>query len=420
MRERYVGTVSRGIRAPVIRAGDDIVSIVVDSVVQAAEGEDFVLRNRDIVAITEAVIARAQDNYATLDEMAADLARHFDLTRPLGIVFPILSRNRFAVNLRAFARACSKIVLQLSYPADEVGNSLLNKEQLEASKINPYSDLLTEAEFRELFGLQPHIFTGIDYIEYYREIIQEEDCEVEIILANDPTRILAYTDQVLHCDIHTRLATGKKLRSAGAATVVGMHELMREPVNGSGYNPEFGLLGSNKATEESVKLFPRDCYPAVRQIQTALFERTGKHIEVMIYGDGAFRDPVGQIWELADPVVSPAYTEGLEGTPSELKLKYLADNQFGDLEGAELQTAIKGFIAAEHEAHCSTQPTTADATADVVTPAVIDNIREGTTPRRIPDLLGSLADLTSGSGDKGTPIVLIQGYFDNFGDGYED
>ena len=393
--ERLIGTTARGIRTPIIRKGDDIVSIVVDSVLEAAQGSGFALGDRDVVGVTEAVVARAQGNYATVDQIAADVGNKFP-GEVLGVIFPILSRNRFAMCLKGIAKGARRIVLMLSYPSDEVGNHLVDLEQLDEAGVDPFRDVLTEARFRELFGERKHPFTGVDYISYYKNLILESGCEAEVILANDCKAILAYTDQVLCCDIHTRQRTKRILKKSGAVRVYGMDELLTESVDGSGFNPDFGLLGSNKATEETVKLFPRDGKPVVEGIAKALLEKTGKHIEVMIYGDGAFKDPVGKIWELADPVVSPAYTVGLEGQPNEVKLKYLADNNFASLSGEALKQAISEYIKAKDE----------DLVGNMVS--------QGTTPRRLTDLLGSLCDLTSGSGDKGTPVVLVQGYFDNY------
>ena len=393
--ERLVGTVSRGIRAPIIREGDDIAQIVVDSVLAAAESGGFSLGDRDVVAVTEAVVARAQGNYATVDQIAADVRAKFG-GETLGVVFPILSRNRFAICLRGIASGAKKIVLQLSYPSDEVGNHLVDQDLVDEKGVDPYRDVLTEEQFRALFGYQKHVFTGVDYIAYYKEVIESCGCEVEVILANDCRAILEHTKQVLCCDIHTRARTKRLLKKAGAQVVLGLDDLMTAPVEGSGCNETYGLLGSNKATEDKIKLFPRDCQPVVERIQRELEARTGKHIEAMIYGDGAFKDPVGKIWELADPVVSPAYTAGLEGQPNEVKLKYLADNEFAHLSGDALKEAISDYIRHKD--------------ADLV--GRMES--QGTTPRRLTDLIGSLCDLTSGSGDKGTPIVLVQGYFDNY------
>ncbi|MBQ7727129.1 MAG: coenzyme F420-0:L-glutamate ligase [Clostridia bacterium] len=391
---RCIGTVSRGVRAPIIRQGDDIATIVAQSVLEASESEKVEIRDRDVIAVTEAVVARAQGNYATIDDIAADIKRKYP-GGTVGVMFPILSRNRFAICLRGIAKGAKKIILMLSYPSDEVGNHLIDLDSLDAAGIDPYRDVLTEKRYRELFGIVRHPFTGVDYIEYYRSLIEESGAEAEIVLANDPKAILKYTSHVLVCDIHSRARSKKLLKAAGAATVYGLDDILSESINGSGFNPDFGLYGTNKATETTVKLFPRDCKPVVEKIQKMIAEKTGKHVEVMIYGDGAFKDPVGKIWELADPVVSPAYTSGLIGQPNELKLKYLADNDFADLSGAELKSAIEERIK------------TKDANL------VGNMVSEGTTPRRLTDLIGSLCDLTSGSGDKGTPIVWIQGYFDN-------
>lgn len=393
--ERLVGTVSRGIRAPIIRQGDDLAKIVVDSVLAASAAEGFALHDRDVVAVTEAVVGRAQGNYAHIDQIAADVRQKLG-GQTIGLIFPILSRNRFSVCLKGIARGAKKIVLMLSFPADEVGNHLIDEDQLDQKGVNPYSDTLTEAQYRALFGQVLHPFTGVDYVEFYSNLIRENGAEVEIVLSNNPKTILNYTDCVLCCDIHTRRRTKRILQNAGAKTVLGLDDILTEPVNGSGYNPTYGLLGSNKATEETVKLFPKDCDQFVAKVAASLKEQTGKNIEVMVYGDGAFKDPVGKIWELADPVVSPAYTPGLEGTPNEVKLKYLADNNFSHLSGDELKEAISEYIR-NKDANLKGQM-----------------VSQGTTPRRLTDLIGSLADLTSGSGDKGTPIVLIQGYFDNY------
>ena len=396
--KRVVGTVARGLRCPIINEGDDIEQIVVDSVLEAAEVEGFELRDRDIVSITESIVARAQGNYATVDDIAVDIANKFG-DDTIGVTFPILSRNRFANTLRGIAKgAAKKVVIMLSYPSDEVGNHLISIDQLDEKGINPWTDVLTEEEFREHFGYQKHTFTGVDYIEYYRSLVEAYDKECEIIFSQKPKTILRYTKNVLTCDIHTRFRTKRILEENGAEKVLTLDDILAEPINGSGFNEEFGLLGANTSTDDSLKLFPRQCQPVVDNIQAKLKEITGKTIEVMVYGDGAFKDPVGQIWELADPVVSPAYTKGLEGTPNEVKLKYLADNNFSDLRGAELSKAIEEFIATKDE----------DLTGAVEA--------QGTTPRKITDLIGSLSDLTSGSGDKGTPIVLIQGYFDDFTD----
>ena len=395
---RMIGTVSRGVRAPIIREGDDLAQIVVDSVLNAAKSEGFELHDRDVVAVTEAIVARAQGNYATIDQIAADVHEKFG-DDTVGVIFPILSRNRFAICLKGIAKGCRKVVLMLSYPSDEVGNHLVELDMLDEKNVNPWSDVLTEAQYRSYFGYQKHYFTGVDYVEYYKELIQSCGTEVEIIFANHPAAILPYAKHVLTCDIHTRKRTKRILEQAGAKKVLGLDDLMTQSVDGSGYNDRYGLLGSNKATEEKVKLFPIHCQEVVDSIQKKLVERTGKQIEVMVYGDGAFKDPVGKIWELADPVVSPAYTSGLEGTPNEVKLKYLADNDFAKLSGEELQEAITGYIREK------------DAKAESLTGNMVS---QGTTPRRLTDLIGSLADLTSGSGDKGTPIILVQGYFDNY------
>lgn len=395
--DRLTGTVSRGIRAPIIRKGDDIAEIVVKCVLHAAKQENFQIHDKDVVGITEAVVARAQGNYATIDQIAEDIKTKYE-DKVIGLVFPILSRNRFSICLKGIAKGAKKIILLLSYPSDEVGNHLIDIDSLGEKCINPWSDVLTEEEFRRLFGYVKHPFTGIDYIEYYKNIIQAEGCDVEVILANDCRTILKYTKHVLCCDIHSRARTKRLLKNAGAETLYGLDDILSSPVNGSGYNETYGLLGSNKATEDTVKLFPRDCQPIVDKISQRFLELTGKHVEVMIYGDGAFRDPVGKIWELADPVVSPAYTGGLVGQPNEVKLKYIADNNFSQLKGKELEAAVSEYIRnKDHN-------------------LVEKEISQGTTPRRLTDLIGSLCDLTSGSGDKGTPIVLIQGYFDNYTD----
>ncbi len=392
---RMVGTVSRGVRAPIIRNGDDIVEIVTSSVLEAAKDDGFTIRDRDIVAMTEAIVARAQGNYATVENIASDVRAKLG-GDTVGVIFPILSRNRFAVCLRGIAKGAKKIVLMLSYPSDEVGNHLISLDALDEKGVDPYRDVLSLEKYRELFGYEKHRFTGIDYVAYYEELIKECGAEAEIIFANDPRAILPYTKNVISCDIHTRARSKRLLKAAGAEKVYGLDDIMTESVNGSGYNENYGLLGSNKATEDQIKLFPRNCQPIVDAIQKKLYDATGKKVEVMVYGDGAFKDPIGKIWELADPVVSPAYTSGLEGTPNELKLKYLADNDFADLSGDALKEAIKAKI---HEKD-----------GDLVG----QMISEGTTPRRLTDLIGSLCDLTSGSGDKGTPIVYIQGYFDNY------
>ena len=392
--ERLVGTVSRGIRAPIIRKGDDIAKIVADSVLAASEAEGFKLHEKDVVAVTEAVVARAQGNYATVDDIAADVKAKFG-DETVGVIFPILSRNRFAICLRGIAKGLKKIVLMLSYPSDEVGNHLVDLDRLDEAGINPWTDVLTEKQFRDAFGETKHTFTGVDYVAYYRELIESMGCACEIVFANDCRAILDFTKCVINCDIHTRRRT-KRLLAAKGAKVYSLDEIMTSPVNGSGYNEKYGLLGSNKATEDTIKLFPRDCRPVVDRIQKLIADATGVKIEVMIYGDGAFKDPQGKIWELADPVVSPAYTEGLEGQPNEVKLKYLADNNFADLSGDALKEAISDYIRHKD----------ADLVGQMVS--------QGTTPRRLTDLIGSLCDLTSGSGDKGTPIVLVQGYFDNY------
>ncbi len=395
---RMLGTVSMGVRAPIIRQGDDLAKIVTDSILEAIADGNLTPHDRDIVAMTESIVARAQGNYCSVDDIAADVNAKFG-GETVGVIFPILSRNRFSICLRGIAKGCKKVVLMLSYPSDEVGNHLIDLDSLDEKQINPYSDVLTEAKFRELFGYVKHPFTGVDYIEYYRELIEECGAEAEIVLANDPRAVLAYTKNVLNCDIHTRERTKRLLRAAGAEKVFGMDEIMRESINGSGYNAKYGLLGSNKSTEDTIKLFPRECQDLVDDIQARLLAATGKKMEVMVYGDGAFKDPVGKIWELADPVVSPAYTAGLEGTPNELKLKYLADDTFADLSGDALKEAIKDKIQQKDGS------------------SLVGNMAaQGTTPRRLTDLIGSLCDLTSGSGDKGTPIVYIQGYFDNYTD----
>lgn len=393
--ERKVGTVSRGIRGPIIREGDNLVDITVNSVLEAAESEGFSLRDRDVIALTESIVARAQGNYATVDDIAEDVKNKLG-GETVGVIFPILSRNRFAINLKGIAKGCKKVVLMLSYPSDEVGNALLTYDQLDEAGINPYSDVLTLEKYRELFGSNVHEFTGVDYVEYYSNIIKEAGAEVEVIFANQAKTILDYTDCVLTCDIHTRKRTKRILKEAGAKVVCGLDDILTASVNGSGYNEKYGLLGSNKSTEDKIKLFPKECKDLVLDIQASILEKTGKHVEVMVYGDGAFKDPQGKIWELADPVVSPAFTDGLVGTPNELKLKYLADNDFATLSGAALKEAISNSIK-EKKGN------------------LVGNMAsQGTTPRQLTDLIGSLCDLTSGSGDKGTPIILIQGYFDNF------
>ena len=393
--ERRVGTVSRGIRCPIIREGDDLVKIVTDSVLEAAECEGFALRDRDVIAVTESIVARSQGNYATIDNIAEDVKEKLG-GGTIGVIFPILSRNRFAICLRGIAKGAKKIVLMLSYPSDEVGNELVSLDKLDDAGINPYSDLLTLEKYRELFGENKHPFTGVDYVQYYSDIIREEGAEAEVIFANDCRKILKYTKNVLNCDIHTRARTKKILKACGAEVVCGLDDILNAPVNGSGYNEKYGLLGSNKSTESSVKLFPRECTDLVMDIQKKILDQTGKHVEVMVYGDGAFKDPVGKIWELADPCVSPASTPGLEGTPNEVKLKYLADNDFKDLSGEALRKAIEDRIREKKDN------------------LVGDMASQGTTPRKLTDLIGSLCDLTSGSGDKGTPVILIQGYFDNY------
>ncbi len=392
--ERKVGTVSRGIRCPIIREGDDLANIVVTSVLEAAESEGYEMRDRDVVAITESVVARSQGNYASVDAIAKDVKEKLG-GETVGVIFPILSRNRFAICLRGIARGCKKVVLMLSYPSDEVGNELVSLDKLDEAGVNPYSDVLTEKEYRKLFGENLHPFTLVDYVKYYGDLIREEGAEAEIIFANNPRVILNYTKNVLHCDIHTRARTHRILLANGGERVCGMDDILTASVDGSGYNEKYGLLGSNKSTENTIKLFPKACTDLVMDIQKQLLEKTGKHVEVMVYGDGAFKDPVGKIWELADPVVSPAYTPGLEGTPNELKLKYLADNDYADLSGEALQEAISKAIRAK-----------GDLAGSMAS--------QGTTPRRLTDLIGSLCDLTSGSGDKGTPIIHIQGYFDNY------
>ena len=394
---RMLGTVSMGVRAPIIRQGDDLVEIVTNSILDAIKYDGVTPRDRDIVAMTEAIVARAQGNYASVEDIASDIRTKFG-GETVGVIFPILSRNRFAICLRGIAKGCKKVVLMLSYPSDEVGNHLIDWDTMDAHGINPYTDVLSEERYRELFGFVKHPFTGVDYVEYYSSLIRDCGADVEVIFANDPRAVLSYTKNVLNCDIHTRARTKRLLKAAGAERVYGLDEILTAPVNGSGYNARYGLLGSNKATEDTVKLFPReDCQKLVEDIQARLLEATGKHMEVMVYGDGAFKDPIGKIWELADPVVSPAYTSGLEGTPNELKLKYLADNDFADLTGEALRDAIKSKIQQK------------DGSSLVGSMAA-----QGTTPRRLTDLIGSLCDLTSGSGDKGTPIIYIQGYFDNY------
>ncbi len=392
---RMIGTVSRGVRAPIIRNGDDIVKIVTESVLEASKDAGFEIHDRDIIAMTEAIVARAQGNYASVDDIALDVKRKLG-GEDVGVILPILRPHRFAICLRGIAKGAKKIVLQLSYPSDEVGNHLVSLDALDEKGVDPYRDVLSLSNYRELFGYEKHTFTGVDYVEYYETLIKECGAEAEIIFANDPRAVLDYTKNVITCDIHTRARSKRLLHAAGAERVFGLDEILNESVNGSGYNENYGLLGSNKATEDQVKLFPRDCQPVVDAIQKNIYDATGKNVEVMVYGDGAFKDPVGKIWELADPVVSPAYTSGLEGTPNELKLKYLADNEFAGLSGDELREAIKGKIK-EKDGNLFGKMAS-----------------EGTTPRRLTDLIGSLCDLTSGSGDKGTPIVYIQGYFDNY------
>ena len=392
---RTIGTVSRGVRAPIIRNGDNIAEIVTNCILESSRVEGIPLRDRDVVAMTEAIVARAQGNYATVDDIATDIRAKFG-GETVAVILPILSRNRFSVCLTGIARGAKKIVLMLSYPSDEVGNHLVSLDKVDEKGVNPYSDVLTLTKYRELFGYEKHRFTGVDYVEFYEELIRAQGADCEIIFANDPRAVLPYTKNVLTCDIHTRARSKRLLKAAGAEKVYGLDDILAESINGSGYNEHYGLLGSNKATDEQVKLFPRDCQVVVEDIQKRLFDATGKRVEVMVYGDGAFKDPVGKIWELADPVVSPAYTSGLEGTPNELKLKYLADNDFADLSGDALKDAIKERITQKDDN------------------LVGKMASEGTTPRQLTDLIGSLCDLTSGSGDKGTPIVWIQGYFDHY------
>ena len=392
---KTVGTVARGIRTPIIRSGDNLVEIIADSVLAAAKEEKFEIGDRDIIAATEAIVARAQSNYATIDDIATDVKNKFT-NDTIGVIFPILSRNRFAICLRGIAKGVKKVVLMLSYPSDEVGNHLVSLDMLDEKKVNPYTDILTLEKYRELFGYNKHPFTGVDYVDYYSQIIKESGAEVEIIFSNNPRTILNYTKDVLVCDIHTRQRTKRILKENGANTVLGLDDILTTSINGSGYNEQYGLLGANKATEEKIKLFPRACEEFVESLQQEILKRTGKNVEVMVYGDGAFKDPVGKIWELADPVVSPAYTKGLEGTPNEVKLKYLADNNFANLQGNELKSAIEEYIKNKN------------------TDLVGSMESQGTTPRRLTDLIGSLCDLTSGSGDKGTPVVFIQGYFKNY------
>lgn len=393
--ERAVGTVVRGLRGPIVNQGDDIGQIVVDTVLNTAKTEGYDIQDQDIIAITESIVARAQGNYASIDDIAADVQAKFD-GKTIGVLFPILSRNRFSNLLKGIARGAKDIVLMLSFPADEVGNHLVDIDELDAKGVNPWTDVLNEEEFRQHFGYKKHAFTGVDYIDYYKELVESEGATCTVIFSNNPQSILDYTKHVLTCDIHSRVRTKRILNSRGAETVYGLDDLLTESLNGSGFNPEYGLLGSNKATEDTVKLFPANCQPLVEDIQAKLKDATGKNVEVMVYGDGAFKDPVGKIWELADPIVSPAYTSGLTGTPNEVKLKYLADNNFSDLRGEELREAIANHIQNKKE--------------DLVGAMEA----QGTTPRRLTDLIGSLADLTSGSGDKGTPFVYIQGYFDNY------
>ncbi|MBE6779312.1 MAG: F420-0--gamma-glutamyl ligase [Ruminococcaceae bacterium] len=392
---RRVGTVSRGIRCPIIREGDDLAAIVATSVLEAATIEGFPLRDRDVIAMTESIVARSQGNYASVDAIAADVKAKLG-GDTIGVIFPILSRNRFAICLKGIAKGAKKIVLMLSYPSDEVGNGLVSLDKLDEAGVNPYSDVLTLERYRELFGENKHEFTGVDYVQYYGDLIREMGAEVEIIFANRPQAILSYADHVLTCDIHTRARTKRILREAGAKVVCGLDDILTAPVEGSGYNAKYGLLGSNKSTEDKIKLFPNECKDLVLDVQERILKATGRHVEVMVYGDGAFKDPQGKIWELADPVVSPAFTDGLVGTPNELKLKYLADNDFGDLSGEALKKAISDSIRAKDG-------------------SLVGNMAaQGTTPRQLTDLIGSLCDLTSGSGDKGTPVVLVQGYFDNY------
>ena len=394
-KERRVGTISRGIRCPIIREGDNLAKIVSDSVLEAAEYEGFELRDRDVISVTESIVARAQGNYADIDDIAQDVKAKLG-GGTIGVIFPILSRNRFAICLKGFAKAAKKIVLMLSYPSDEVGNELISIDKIDEAGINPYSDVLSLERYRELFGENKHEFTGVDYVEYYGDLIRECGCDVEIVFANQAKTILDYTDCVINCDIHTRARTKRILKAAGAKVVCGLDDILTSSVNGSGCNEKYGLLGSNKSTEEKIKLFPRECKDLVLEIQKNILDATGKHVEVMVYGDGAFKDPQGKIWELADPVVSPAYTDGLVGTPNELKLKYLADNDYKDLSGEALKEAISASIKAKED-------------------NLVGNMAsQGTTPRQLTDLIGSLCDLTSGSGDKGTPVVLVQGYFDNY------
>lgn len=393
--ERKVGTISRGIRCPIIREGDDLASIVVNSVLEAAQAEGFSIRDKDVISVTESIVARAQGNYAPVEAIAKDVRAKLG-GGTIGVILPILSRNRFAICLKGIAGGADKVVLMLSYPSDEVGNELVSLDKLDEHGINPYSDVLTLEKYRELFGENKHTFTGIDYVDYYGRLIREAGADVEIVFSNNPVTVLSYTKNVICCDIHSRFRTKRILKNAGGERIFGMDDILNAPVDGSGFNSKYGLLGSNKSTEDKVKLFPEDCTVFVHEVQNLVFQRTGKRIEVMVYGDGAFKDPVGKIWELADPCVSPAYTSGLEGTPNELKLKYLADNDFKDLSGEALQQAISDKIKEKND----------DLIGDMAA--------QGTTPRKLTDLIGSLSDLTSGSGDKGTPVVLIQGYFDNY------
>ena len=395
---KMVGTISRGVRAPIIREGDNLSEIVVDCVLEAAKSEPFEIRDKDVIAVTEAVVARAQGNYASVEQIAKDVHEKFG-DDTVGVLFPILSRNRFSICLKGIAKGCKKIVLMLSYPSDEVGNHLVDLDVMDEKGVNPWTDVLSEEKYRELFGYEKHVFTGVDYVDYYKNVIRESGAEVEIIFANNPKAILDYTKSILTCDIHSRERTKRILNANGAEKVYALDDIMTHSIDGSGYNDAYGLLGSNKATEDTIKLFPIHCQEMVDSIHKSILEKTGRHVEVMIYGDGAFKDPVGKIWELADPVVSPAYTDGLNGTPNEVKLKYLADNVFADLSGDELKTAIKNYIQEKDEKAENLKGTM---------------VTQGTTPRRLTDLLGSLADLTSGSGDKGTPIIYIQGYFDNY------
>ena len=395
-KERRVGTVSRGIRCPIIKEGDDLSTIVLNSVLEAAEYEGYEIKDRDVIAMTESIVARAQGNYATVDDIATDVKAKLG-GETVGVIFPILSRNRFAICLRGIAKACKKVIIMLSYPSDEVGNELITIDKIDEAGVNPYSDVLSLEKYRDLFGENKHQFTGVDYVEYYGDLVRECGAEVEFVFANQPKAILDYTDCIINCDIHTRVRTKRILLGAGAKVVCSLSDIMNAPVNGSGYNTKYGLLGSNKSTEDKVKLFPNECKDLVLDIQKKIKDATGKHVEVMVYGDGAFKDPQGKIWELADPCVSPGYTAGLEGTPNELKLKYLADNDFAGLTGDELKAAISKRIAEKGEA------------------SLVGNMAsQGTTPRKFTDLIGSLCDLTSGSGDKGTPVVLVQGYFDNY------